>query len=271
MNSLPKACRTRERGARESHRLRCLECAPSRELAHAKRTSAYADHAAGRRQACSRPKPNVTLLQLRKIRSASTVVPTFFRSGARGLHVPTRLTREGAKHEAEAPGQRTSACRLLARVGPPVNLPLVQNCMKRSINAASRSWVVESPRSMRNVHSLRAQSENGLPKACATRERGARECRRLRCLERAPSHELAHATRTSTYEDHAAGRRQACSCAEPNVTLCCITENENASSVGPTALRFSRARSSARGCATRSVARNEARKRRASKRARVGC
>ena len=47
-NSLPEACRTRERGARESRRSRCLERAPSRELAHAKKTSTYADHAAGR-------------------------------------------------------------------------------------------------------------------------------------------------------------------------------------------------------------------------------
>src|SRR5262245_25478702 len=36
-------------------------------------------------------------------------------------------------------------------------------------------------------------------------------------------------------------------------------------------LQSSRARPSARGCATRSVAQNEARKRRASERARVGC
>src|SRR5437764_715089 len=41
--------------------------------------------------------------------------------------------------------------------------------------------------------------------------------------------------------------------------------------VGPTALRFSRARLSARGCATQRVAQNEARKRRASEQARVGC
>src|ERR1041385_2482805 len=42
---------------------------------------------------------------------------TFFRSAARGLHVPADLTRE--PHEArgaEAPGQQTAASRLLRRV-----------------------------------------------------------------------------------------------------------------------------------------------------------
>ena len=39
---------------------------------------------------------------------------TFFRSAARGLHVPTKLTREGAEHEArKRRGQRTAASRLL--------------------------------------------------------------------------------------------------------------------------------------------------------------
>jgi hypothetical protein len=43
--------------------------------------------------------------------------PTFFRSAARGLHVPTTLTPEPTKHEPARPaGQRTAASRLLRRV-----------------------------------------------------------------------------------------------------------------------------------------------------------
>ena len=59
----------------------------------------------------------------------------------------------------------------------------------------------------------------------------------------------------------------------PNVQTdqCSIPKDEFERGVRPSALRFSRARPSARGCATHSVARSEARKRRASERACVGC
>jgi len=43
------------------------------------------------------------------------------------------------------------------------------------------------------VHPLRGESDNSLPKACLTRERGARECRAAARLDRAPSHaQLTH-------------------------------------------------------------------------------
>jgi hypothetical protein len=54
------------------------------------------------------------------LRRDLSVRPTFFRSAARGLHGPAKLTPE--PHEArgaEAPDQRTAASRLLRRVGRP--------------------------------------------------------------------------------------------------------------------------------------------------------
>src|SRR5689334_13897630 len=115
-NSLPKACTARERGARESRRLRCLERAPSRELAHAERNPAYADRAAGRRQACSRTKPNVALLHYATSRcergranvlSLSRRVPSRPSGRAARPLLPSRLTACGgraAAHLRIAPG-----------------------------------------------------------------------------------------------------------------------------------------------------------------------
>src|SRR5689334_9081948 len=100
-----------------------------------------------------------------------------------------------------------------------MQLPLVQMYADRPSNDCFASWAVEIfPKHAERTPAC-AESENSLPKARIARERGARESRRLRCLERAPSRELAHANRTLAYPDRAAGRRQACSRARPNVTL----------------------------------------------------
>ena len=88
-NSLPISCTTRERGARESRRLRCLERAPSRELAHTKRTSAYADRAAGRQASVQPLKAKRNPVALREVNVRSAVVPTDCRSPDACLPVPT--------------------------------------------------------------------------------------------------------------------------------------------------------------------------------------
>jgi len=64
---------------------------------------------------------------------------------------------------------------------------------------------------MLSVHSLGGESDNSLPKACPTRERGARE-RRASGPSRARA--LTWATyrkRTSAYPNRAVSRRQRCS------------------------------------------------------------
>src|ERR1051325_2049193 len=78
----------------------CLEGAPSRELAHAKRSSTYEERAAGREANVQPRTANRNSLALRRSGRASVVVPTFFRSAARGLHAPGDLTPELTKHEA---------------------------------------------------------------------------------------------------------------------------------------------------------------------------
>ena len=188
---------------------------------HTKRNSAYAERAAGRRQRCSRHEFN---LSLTKQRIERAVGPTFFRSAARGLHVPAARCAASRKTRRGSAGPTNGRASAAAKSWPARPLPFAQNGrivqLKITIFV---SWVVELCRSTLNVHPLRGESDNSLPKACLTRERGARECRasgpsRARALTR-----TIHSKRNSTYRKRAAGRRQRCSRHEFN-PICDETE-----------------------------------------------
>jgi hypothetical protein len=149
--------------------------------------------------------------------------------------------------------------------------PLMQNYADRTIGDCFSSLgggdLAEARRAC--IH-YAPKVKNSLPKARTARERGAHESRRLRCLERAPSRELAHAERNSAYADRAAGRRQACSCAKSNVALLAyatLKRERGRANV----LELTRARPVRSGGATQRVALTEPRKRRAKRRPRVGC
>jgi hypothetical protein len=68
-----------------------------------------------------------------------------------------------------------------------MQLPLVQKYAERILMIAYRfsggGYLAEAHRA---CDRYAPKVKNSLPKICRTRERGARECRRLRCLERAP-------------------------------------------------------------------------------------
>ena len=94
--------------------------------------------------------------------------------------------RVALRKAARPPGQATARGPLQCRVGPPVQLPLVQIRVNRTIkNYYFRGSLLaplfgrwpEVCRSTLSVQLLRAQSDNSLPEACLTRERGARESR----------------------------------------------------------------------------------------------
>src|SRR5689334_22156494 len=155
----------------------------------------------------------------RKLRAAALpfVRLTFVNSADRVPQVRTPLTPESAEHKPRK--RRASERHAVGRVGTPMQLLSCRSARIVRLLTASRLGQWRMCRSSQSAHPLRAQSENSLPKSCRTRERGARESRRLRCLERAPSREIAHAKRTSAYPDCAAGRRQACSRGESNVAL----------------------------------------------------
>src|SRR5437868_5436542 len=102
------------------------------------------------------------------------------------------LNGSSARHHAalrkaaRPPGQATARGPLQCRVGPPVQLPLVQIRVNRTIkNYYFRGSLLaplfgrwpEVCRSTLSVQLLRAQSDNSLPEVCLTRERGARESR----------------------------------------------------------------------------------------------
>src|SRR5437868_9211699 len=102
------------------------------------------------------------------------------------------LNGSSARHHAalrkaaRPPGQATARGPLQCRVGPPVQLPLVQIRVNRTIkNYYFRGSLLaplfgrwpEACRSTLSVQLLRAQSDDSLPEACLTRERGARESR----------------------------------------------------------------------------------------------
>src|SRR5437763_7269557 len=97
-----------------------------------------------------------------------------------------RRTASALRKAARPPGQATARGPLQCRVGPPVQLPLVQIRVNRTIKnyyfrgslLVPTVWAVAgSLRSTLSVQLLRAQSDNTLPEACLTRERGARESR----------------------------------------------------------------------------------------------
>src|SRR5437868_5580897 len=97
-----------------------------------------------------------------------------------------RRYRAALRKAARPPGQATARGPLQCRVGPPVQLPLVQIRVNRTIkNYYFRGSLLaplfgrwpEACRSTLSVQLLRAQSDNSLPEACLTRERGARESR----------------------------------------------------------------------------------------------
>src|SRR5437899_11407417 len=133
-------------------------------------------------------------------------------SRARPYRAWLATRKRRANRGAEAPGQRTAARRPLRRVGTPVPY---RSCRSGRIVQLKITifvpWVVEFCRSTLSGHALRGESDNSLPKACLTRERGARECRasgpsRARALSR-----TNHTKRNSAYVERAAGRRQRCS------------------------------------------------------------
>src|SRR5438067_2181671 len=107
-------------------------------------------------------------------------------SGRVPLNGSSATHRVALRKAARPPGQATARGPLQCRVGPPVQLPLVQIRVNRTIKnllfsrLSSRPTVGRWPevcRSTLSVQLLRAQSDNSLPEACLTRERGARESR----------------------------------------------------------------------------------------------
>ena len=107
-------------------------------------------------------------------------------SGRVPLNGSSATHRVALRKAARPPGQATARGPLQCRVGPPVQLPLVQIRVNRTIkNYYFRGCLLaplfgrwpEVCRSTLSVQLLRAQSDNSLPEACLTRERGARESR----------------------------------------------------------------------------------------------
>src|SRR5437016_11293965 len=84
-------------------------------------------------------------------------------SRARPYRARLATRKRRAKRGAEAPGQRTAARRLLRRVGPPVQLPFVQNRANRTIkDDYFRSRVVATLHETQSGPPLRAQSDVSL-------------------------------------------------------------------------------------------------------------
>ena len=107
-------------------------------------------------------------------------------SGRVPLNGSSATHRVALRKAARPPGQATARGPLQCRVGPPVQLPLVQIRVNRTIkNHYFRGSLLaplfgrwpEVCRSTLGVQLLRAQSDDSLPEACLTRERGARESR----------------------------------------------------------------------------------------------
>ena len=130
--------------------------------------------------------------------------------------------RVALRKAARPPGQATARGPLQCRVGPPVQLPLVQIRVNRTIKDYYIRGSLLAPlfgrwpevcRSTLSVQLLRAQSDNSLPEACLTRERGARESRaggpsRARALTRHVTQSEIRPTRSvqSAEGERAAGR-----------------------------------------------------------------
>src|SRR5438874_5441466 len=80
--------------------------------------------------ACLERAPSQVQLAIREIGPTKERAASRRQECSRRAWLATRKRR--AKRGAEAPGQRTAACRLLRRVGPPVQLPLVLKWTNRT-------------------------------------------------------------------------------------------------------------------------------------------
>ena len=182
--------------------------------------------------------------------------------------MPSALTREPTKNEARkrraSERHAVGCCEELAR--PCSCLP----CRKRVNGTNGNAPPLGGGRLQETLSAvpLRAQSNVRLHRTRRTRERGAHGCHRLRWLTCAPPHVQAALSelRPTEYTQRAGGKSAA-----GRSSTQFLTRQRIERAVGPTFFRSAACGLSHAGRATRSVAQNEARKRRASERPRVGC